>query len=517
MRACKSALFYLTLVCSSTTIITNGFVSPTGRYNNKLLLSTSSSSKRGASTTQNNVVNNNNNHEFDFLLHENGNNDEIQSHSRRHSHRRVALNPSHYNKIEMTSAVATTTEEAAAALEKEFDAEFGDSEEDDLDSLDEFTLSGMDKSLSPEAIQEMITTDLQNPVIQWFKETPMNEVIAGMILPTGLVSLGLFIGVSRFQEAYTTKTKGALLSYSNEMLYHDGNFGEMELCHKEWSKKLAWLGFNKKRRMLETYLADFAKKKTLTPLTISSISYIFSSLYKLKEVQAAKIVNRWCTRNNRDFKDGSSQQKILFVMQQIFTTKEAMDELKGVRKLLKKAYPEDLDSKAKRLLLKTSLSSVGESAYQSWIQEQGFNEGYDPENPEQPKLPDGWQVLGLTLEKAEEIFTGEKKKSFQTEIDYIYSNIDEKYNKDGQRINKYGVLMDDPKPGEEDDKKEEEEEDEKMGDGVFECGKCSYTLFVAKGRSAKFYGPGFTCPECGVGKDQFFEVEDDDDDDDDDA
>jgi rubrerythrin len=38
---------------------------------------------------------------------------------------------------------------------------------------------------------------------------------------------------------------------------------------------------------------------------------------------------------------------------------------------------------------------------------------------------------------------------------------------------------------------------------VVECSQCSYTLFVAKGREAKFFGPSFKCPDCGAAKDTF--------------
>lgn len=38
---------------------------------------------------------------------------------------------------------------------------------------------------------------------------------------------------------------------------------------------------------------------------------------------------------------------------------------------------------------------------------------------------------------------------------------------------------------------------------VVECTSCGYTLFVAKGREAKFFGPTFKCPECGATKETF--------------
>jgi len=43
------------------------------------------------------------------------------------------------------------------------------------------------------------------------------------------------------------------------------------------------------------------------------------------------------------------------------------------------------------------------------------------------------------------------------------------------------------------------------GDGTheFECTKCGYILFPAAGREFKFFGEGFTCPQCGAPRDSF--------------
>jgi len=41
------------------------------------------------------------------------------------------------------------------------------------------------------------------------------------------------------------------------------------------------------------------------------------------------------------------------------------------------------------------------------------------------------------------------------------------------------------------------------GTHEYECTKCGYVLFPAAGRESKFFGAGFTCPQCGAGKDEF--------------
>merc|ERR1712238_289642 len=43
--------------------------------------------------------------------------------------------------------------------------------------------------------------------------------------------------------------------------------------------------------------------------------------------------------------------------------------------------------------------------------------------------------------------------------------------------------------------------------GAKECTKCGYTMFIAAGREGKFFPSGFTCPECGVGRNQFKDID----------
>jgi len=41
------------------------------------------------------------------------------------------------------------------------------------------------------------------------------------------------------------------------------------------------------------------------------------------------------------------------------------------------------------------------------------------------------------------------------------------------------------------------------GTHEYECTSCGYVLFPAAGREFKFFGEGFSCPQCGAGKDAF--------------
>ena len=118
-------------------------------------------------------------------------------------------------------------------------------------------------------------------------------------------------------------------------------------------------------------------------------------------------------------------------------------------------------------------------------------------------------MLGLKLEAAIEIYNEEKDAGFKTAQEEIYGGINEKYNKKGQRIDERGFVIEE-KDIEANEKAKEWGDDDEMTStsGAFECGNCGYTLFVAKGREAKFFGVGFKCPQCGADKDKFKTVED---------
>ncbi len=144
-------------------------------------------------------------------------------------------------------------------------------------------------------------------------------------------------------------------------------------------------------------------------------------------------------------------------------------------------------------------SAIGESAYRSLVQKFG----------KANKIPDGWQVLGLTQDAAVKIYKEEKEAGFKSAQEEIYGGGNEKYNKKGQRIDENGFVIEEKDIEANEKAKEWGESDETTGtSGAFECGNCGYTLFVAKGREAKFFGAGFKCPQCGAEKDQFKTVED---------
>lgn len=121
---------------------------------------------------------------------------------------------------------------------------------------------------------------------------------------------------------------------------------------------------------------------------------------------------------------------------------------------------------------------MAEAAYKSTVQNAGKN---------QSGLVAGWEVLGLKKEDATRIWNECAKEGFVSDREKFYKQrtlMDE----DGNPIDEKAAVA----------KKKDE-----VTNGVFECGACGFTLFVATGRESKFYGSGFKCPECGAPKSKF--------------
>ena len=162
---------------------------------------------------------------------------------------------------------------------------------------------------------------------------------------------------------------------------------------------------------------------------------------------------------------------------------------------------------------------MAESAYRDAVAEAGTG---------QTKITQGWKVLGLEKETATRIFEDTRDTGFlnrqelweKEERDKAREQWEaEERKKEELRnlIDKDGNIIDpdseiDPDKKITDEDLNKADDDDNTGDsspisgGAKECTKCGYTMFIAAGREGKFFASGFTCPECGAGRDQFKEV-----------
>jgi len=423
--------------------------------------------------------------EFEYLLNENGSVDRPAAHSRRF------VIPGSRKQVKMTSSVAAPTEATTeeSAFQTDDELELGQEGEELSQGGNPYE---QQLEMRDAKLKQRIDADNKNAFVEWIDTADFGEIVTTLFLP-GIVSLGIINwGIRKSRSKLSASAEEGLASFANEMIYHDGSFDEMELCKKDWSGKLSWLGPKKSKMMLDAYLEDYARRKPISPQAISSVSYVLS-LFKMSEEKAADAFVTLCYNGGSERL--SSANKLLFIGTQLFKTPEASGKLKEIKDMIKGTYRTETGGDA---MVDASQYAMGESAYRSEVQKIGLTN----------KLPDGWQVLGLTQEQATTVYEDEKKREFKTAKEEIYSDAKYKYNKKGQLVDEDGNLLD--KEDIANNELEKEWESDTPSDGAFECGNCGYTLFVAEGRGSKFFGAGFKCPECGADKDQFFTPDIDD-------
>lgn len=410
----------------------------------------------------------------------------------------------------VTLASSVTAEDVSASSS---DVDYDDSLYDDDINMDQDedsastvygssanpSFTGADALTEDDAVIREVLRKRQLREVQAAPFSPMSliegkdftDIFFTVIIPLGVGLYGLNWTYGRASTRLSEVADRMLQDYASELCYHTGDLEEMRLSHSDYKKRMAWLGPNKKKRMMETYLETFAKKVTVSPQSISSLSYVFS-LYKLSEDKAAQSLSDLClTMPERSASTG----KLLFYGTSILKSQEARDKLDPIRSMLCEGYGDDADDTGGeglfgKEILERSQRSMGVAAYRDAVVKGGKS---------QKELTPGWEVLGLTKERAQEVFDEEAELGFVSAMETKYSRANLKYDAKGKRLDPSTGKADVGEGGESDDSDDDDEEVK----NVYECGECSYTLFIAKGRNEKFFGSGFVCPECGAPKDKF--------------
>eukprot|EP00980_Cylindrotheca_fusiformis_P001449 scaffold345_cov134-Cylindrotheca_fusiformis.AAC.60 len=402
-------------------------------------------------------------HEFDYLLTENS---EINVQQQSRSRRRLVLNDDRKTVLASTTFAAPGADEATA------------------EDVDPYADIGLEQS-NPQAmrIQES-DLSMSQKFENRLKNMDLQDIVSTLIIPSIIVFAGARWGFNKVSGRVGASKDASLDDFAKEMIYHDGDFEEMKLCYSDYSKKLIWLGPQKTQSMLKRYLQLYAKKRTVSPQAISSLSYVFS-LFKLSETQAAEILVSVC----RDMGDTkiSSAGKLLFFGSRILKSPEGKAALQPIKDMIKATYRE---ASVAETMVETSQQAMAEAAYRSAIQAAGKN---------QKSLTVGWEVLGLSKEVATNLFEEEAETGFLSDREKMYGGQSQRYDSKGRPVDRDGKLAN---PEDQEAAKEEDATDE-PDSNVYECSECGYTLFVAKGREFKFYGEDFKCPECGAAKDKF--------------
>ena len=214
--------------------------------------------------------------EFDHLLGEKTS-DFVSNVEGQPSRARTVLRvPDGSDLVTLTSSVAA---DPSATGEQFYDAV-----EDTLDLDDPFAsesagagANGADGTSSSSAIiddprvRELVAKKQQKFTFQPMKYVEgkdFTDLFFTVFLPVGLAAYGAKWALGRSSTYLSDTADFKLEDYANEMVYHDGDMEEMEMCHKDYTTKLGWLGPNKKDRMIKAYLEAFAKKVSVSPKSI---------------------------------------------------------------------------------------------------------------------------------------------------------------------------------------------------------------------------------------------------------
>jgi len=394
-------------------------------------------------------------------------------------------------KVELVSAVAAAPSADGMTVETVESTTEGES----AASASEATTATTTTEYDPYAAAQMDTLQQKIQTVEakkagkldFVKDMSMTDITIAFIIPSIALFAGARWGFNRFAEKFNDSSDEILDNYASEMIYHDGDFEEMKMCTKDYQKKLVFLGPSKKEIMLKRYLELYAKKKIVSPQSISSLSYVFT-LYKLSEEKAAEILVSLCKKLGGE--RISSSGKLLFFGSHILKSPEGKAALDPIKDMIKDTYKDEETADA---FVEASQTAMGEAAYRHAVQAGGKS---------QDKLTIGWEVLGLDKETATAIFEEEKGEGFITARETMYKGQTTKYDKKGNALDAEGNLAD-PENADVDDDDDDDSGAGGVTDGVYECGECGYTLFVAKGRDFKFFGDDFKCPECGAEKDKF--------------
>jgi hypothetical protein len=187
-------------------------------------------------------------HEFDFLLTENS---EVNIQQQSRSRRRIYLNDDSATVLASTTFAAPGVEEDAAQEEVDPYAEIG------LDQINPQALKiqEQDQSMSQKVENRLKNMDLQ-------------DVVATLVIPSIIAFAGLKWGYNKVAGRVSDSKDSTLDDFARELIYHDGDFEQMKLCHTDYSKKLVWLGPQKTQAMLKRYLELYSKKRTVSPQAI---------------------------------------------------------------------------------------------------------------------------------------------------------------------------------------------------------------------------------------------------------
>jgi hypothetical protein len=196
-------------------------------------------------------------HEFDYLLGEQSQSQQLQSVSRR----RINLND------ERATVLTSSTFAAPGVVEDTL-------AEEEQATYDPYADVGMELDPQLAKIQQTKEQSVTQRFESKLKTMDLQDVISTLIIPSILVFVAGRWSFNKVSTRVVDTAETTLNAFAKEMIYHDGDFEEMKMCHGDFSTKLLWLGPKKTPAMLKRYLALYSKKRTVSPQAIRYVPCI---------------------------------------------------------------------------------------------------------------------------------------------------------------------------------------------------------------------------------------------------
>ena len=300
------------------------------------------------------------------------------------------------------------------------------------------------------------------------------------------ITLVATAGVAAWQSnrLYRMRQDRLLQDFGATLVYHLGDEREMASAIKSFRQQLGPGSY--KSAMFTSFLIAFA---TDVPIGVSAIKGLatVTSMMKLTDAAAATALEGAAAELQ---KQPSVLGKLTFVAER------AMPAAAGMAKLRSRFPNWSLDTV-------TALQrAMLENLYRDMCADKPVGSPHDGETLRVLNLsePDATRLLEEVAEKKAAAIAAEKaaaeEEARARQLQQALENA-ARSDSDTAQSSKLG--------GDDDDDESAPSDDRASGTHEYECTYegCGYTMFPAAGREGKFFGPGFTCPQCGQGKDYF--------------
>ena len=182
---------------------------------------------------------------------------------RSNNNKRVVLMPAASSRVVVKSM-------SAVMEEQEVDTEIGGEYEEEAEGeeLVDNEYSELERQMQIEDFRQQygLTKRKKTTKVQRQGPRQVSDYVWDFAVPVLGSAFVLSTAATTLTKKYKDQQKDTMASYTNEMIYHDGDFEEMKMCQNAYRAKLG--PGPKRKKMLTAYLEAYSKKKVVSPKAI---------------------------------------------------------------------------------------------------------------------------------------------------------------------------------------------------------------------------------------------------------